>query len=636
MSAVADSRTHTRPDVREIANPERIMVADGAMGTMLYARGVFINQCYDELNVRSPELVLDVHRAYVKAGAELLETNSFGANRLKLAQYGLENHVAEFNRRAAEIAREAAGANVLVAGAVGPLGVRIEPFGATSREEARGHFREQMHALLDGGADCFLLETFSDLGEIEQALAAARELSPGTPVIAQMTIGQDGLTPFGATPEDVARTLDEWGADVIGLNCSVGPQAILEAIERMAAVTKRKLSAQPNAGMPRDVSGRTMYMASPEYMASYARHFIQAGAKLLGGCCGTTPEHIKSLVDGIRPLVPRNQRRASVRYQMPHTLGADEPGAESAAAAGVDAMPFARRSRWAGKIARNEFVTSVEIVPPRGVDATAMLEGVSALKVAGVDAVNVPDGPRAQSRMGALMTSLLIEQRIGMETVTHYCCRDRNLLGMLSDLLGASAMGLRNLLIITGDPPKMGPYPDATAVFDIDSIGLTNLVSRLNKGLDPGGNAIGRPTAFTIGVGVNPAALDPGYELRRFEWKVDAGAEYAITQPVFDVEQLERFVDSIAHVRIPIVAGIWPLVSARNAEFLANEVPGVVVPDTVLARMRSASEKSKEHAVAEGIAIAREMLERVRGAVQGAQVSAPFGKVELAVRVFES
>ena len=634
MSTVADNRAQARPDVRGIVDPERIMVADGAMGTMLYSRGVFINQCYDELNVRSPELVLDVHRAYVKAGAELLETNSFGANRLKLAQYGLENHVAEFNRRAAEIAREAAGANVLVAGAVGPLGVRIEPFGATSREEARGHFREQMHALLEGGADCFLLETFSDLGEIEQALAAARELSLGTPVIAQMTIGQDGLTPFGATPEDVARTLDEWGADVIGLNCSVGPQAILEAIERMAAVTKRKLSAQPNAGMPRDVSGRTMYMASPEYMASYARHFIQAGAKLIGGCCGTTPDHIKSLVDGIRPLVPRNQRRPSVRYQMPHTLGADEPGAEPASATGVEAMPFARRSRWAGKIARHEFVTSVEIVPPRGVDATAMLEGVSALKVAGVDAVNVPDGPRAQSRMGALMTSLLIEQRIGMETVTHYCCRDRNLLGMLSDLLGASAMGLRNLLIITGDPPKMGPYPDATAVFDIDSIGLTNLVSRLNKGLDPGGNAIGRPTAFTVGV--NPAALDPAYELRRFEWKVDAGAEYAITQPVFDVEQLERFLESIAHVRIPIVAGIWPLVSARNAEFLANEVPGVVVPESVLARMRAASESSKEHAVAEGIAIAREMLERVRGAVQGAQVSAPFGKVELAVRVLES
>ncbi|MEO6208969.1 MAG: bifunctional homocysteine S-methyltransferase/methylenetetrahydrofolate reductase [Gemmatimonadaceae bacterium] len=633
-AAVGLAKNTKRPDVRDIADPERIMVADGAMGTMLYSRGVFINQCYDELNVRSPELVLDVHRAYVKAGAELLETNSFGANRLKLAQYGLENHVAEFNRRAAEIAREAAGANVLVAGAVGPLGVRIEPFGATSREEARGHFREQMQALLEGGADCFLLETFGDLGEIEQAIAAARELSMSTPVIAQMTIGQDGLTPFGATPEDVARALDDWGADVIGLNCSVGPQAILEAIERMAAVTKRKLSAQPNAGMPRDVSGRTMYLASPEYMASYARHFIQAGAKLIGGCCGTTPEHTKALVDGIRPLTPRNQRKPSVRYQMP--VGLEDGGGERATAdAGVEVMPFASRSRWATKIARGDFVTSVEIVPPRGVDATAMLEGVSALKVAGVDAVNVPDGPRAQSRMGALMTSLLIEQRIGMETVTHYCCRDRNLLGMLSDLLGASAMGLRNLLIITGDPPKRGPYPDATAVFDIDSIGLTNLVSRLNKGLDPGGNSIGRATAFTIGVGVNPAAIDPSYELRRFEWKVDAGAEYAITQPVFDVAQLEKFLDSIAHVRIPIVAGIWPLVSARNAEFLANEVPGVVVPEAVLARMRAASEKSKEHAVAEGIAIAREMLERVRGAVQGAQVSAPFGKVELAVRVFE-
>ena len=636
MTAAPTLRTTERPDVREIVDPERIMVADGAMGTMLYSRGVFINQCYDELNVRSPELVLDVHRAYVKAGAELLETNSFGANRLKLAQYGLEGHVAEFNRRAAQIAREAAGANVLVAGAVGPLGVRIEPFGSTSRDEARGYFREQMEALLEGGADCFLLETFGDLGEIEQAIAAARELSSTTPVIAQMTIGQDGLTPFGATPEDVARSLDEWGADVVGLNCSVGPQAILEAIERMAAVTKRKLSAQPNAGMPRDVSGRTMYMASPEYMASYARHFIQAGAKLIGGCCGTTPDHIKSLVEGIRPLVPRRQRRPSVRYQLPNTQGADELTSELPAAVGVAEMPFARRSRWAGKIARGEFVTSVEIVPPRGVDATAMLEGVSALKVAGVDAVNVPDGPRAQSRMGALMTSLLIEQRIGMETVTHYCCRDRNLLGMLSDLLGASAMGLRNLLIITGDPPKMGPYPDATAVFDIDSIGLTNLVSRLNKGLDPGGNSLGRPTAFTIGVGVNPAAFDPSYELRRFEWKVDAGAEYAITQPVFDVEQLERFLESIAHVRIPIVAGIWPLVSARNAEFLANEVPGVVVPESVVKRMRAASEKSKEHAVAEGIAIAREMLERVRGAVQGAQVSAPFGKVDLAVSVFES
>jgi methionine synthase I (cobalamin-dependent)/5,10-methylenetetrahydrofolate reductase len=628
-----------RRDPREVLDPERVVLFDGAMGTMLYAKGVFINQCYDELNLRTPDLVRDVHRAYVKAGAEVLETNSFGANRLKLAPYGLEAQVTEVNRRAAELARDAAGDHVLVAGAVGPLGVRIEPFGPTGRDEARALFREQLLALREGGADLFVLETFSDLHEIEQAILAAREVDASVPVIAQMTIGQDGITAYGATPEDIARTLDAWGADVVGLNCSVGPQTILDAIEEMTAATSRKLSAQPNAGMPRDVGGRTMYMASPEYMANYARHLIQAGAKVIGGCCGTTPEHIKAIVEGIRPLVPRQQWRASVRYQLPHTddLAARRDGGappDAGEGGGVAPVPFAQRSRWAGKIARGEFVTSVEIVPPRGVDAARMLEGVAALAKAGVDAVNVPDGPRAQSRMGALMTSLLIEQKIGIETVTHYCCRDRNLLGMLSDLLGASAMGLRNLLIITGDPPKMGPYPDATAVFDIDSIGLTNLVSRLNRGLDPGGHAIGTPTAFAIGVGVNPAAIDPAYELRRFEWKVDAGAEYAITQPVFDVGQLERFVASIEHVRIPVIAGIWPLVSARNAEFLANEVPGVVVPNTVIARMRRASERSKEHALAEGIAIAREMLERVRGTVQGVQVSAPFGRVELALDVF--
>ncbi len=630
----------TPRDARELLDPERVVIFDGAMGTMLYSRGVFINQCYDELNLRAPELVREVHEAYVSAGAEVLETNSFGANRLKLAQYGLESQVNAINQRAAELARAAAGEAVLVAGAVGPLGVRLEPFGPTALDEARSLFREQLAALRSGGADLFILETFGDLGEMEQAVLAARDVDPGMVVIAQMTIGTDGLTPFGASAPDVARALDSYGADIVGLNCSVGPQTILEAIEKMASVTSRKLSAQPNAGMPRDVGGRTMYMASPEYVASYGRHLIQAGAKVLGGCCGTTPEHIRSLVEGVRPLVPRHRddlhhadgsaaRRRAEHAATGVTIVRDAP----AQSEGVAPVPFADRSRWAAKIACEEFVRSVEIVPPRGVDAGAMLEGVAALARAGVDAVNVPDGPRAQSRMGALMTSLLIEQRVGIETVTHYCCRDRNLLGMLSDLLGASAMGIRNLLIITGDPPKMGPYPDATAVFDIDSIGLTNLVNRLNHGVDPGGHAIGQPTSFVIGVGVNPAAIDPVHELRRFEWKVDAGAEFAITQPVFDSAQLELFIASIEHVRIPVVAGIWPLVSARNAEFLANEVPGVVVPEHVLARMRRASERSKDHAVAEGIAIAREMLERVQGAVRGVQVSAPFGKVELALDV---
>jgi homocysteine S-methyltransferase len=615
------------PLVARLLDPQQVIVFDGAMGTMLYNKGVFINQCYDELNLRAPDLVRDVHKAYRKAGAEVLETNSFGANRIKLEQYGLSSQVAEINRAAAKIAREVAEDDLLVAGAVGPLGVRIEPLGPTSLDEARAAFREQLQALKDGGCDVFILETFADLHEIEQAILAAREVDPGIPVIAQMTVGADCHTPYGLSAEDLAQALDAVGADIIGLNCSVGPQIILDAIEKMAPKTRRKLSAQPNAGMPRDVSGRSMYMASPEYMATYAHHLVQAGARIVGGCCGTTPEHIAAMVEGVRPLSPRQPRVPMKERRIQHPDLPPEP-------LGVAPVPLVERSKWGAKIARGEFVTSVEIVPPRGVDASKMLRDTAALRDAGVDAVNVPDGPRAQSRMGALLCGLLIEQQVGIETVIHYCCRDRNLLGMLSDLLGASAVGLRNLLLITGDPPKMGPYPNATAVFDIDAIGLTNLVSNLNRGLDPGGNPIGQPTRFTIGVGVNPAAIDPAQELRRFEWKVEAGAEYAITQPVFDVNQLEKFLGTIEHVRIPIVAGIWPLVSHRNAEFLANEVPGVVVPQTIIDRMRVASAKSKEHGVAEGIAIAREMLERVRPHVQGVQVSAPFGKVELALDVF--
>jgi methionine synthase / methylenetetrahydrofolate reductase(NADPH) len=617
-----------------LVDPSSLVLFDGAMGTMLYSKGVFINQCYDELNVRAPDLVREVHREYVKAGAEVLETNSFGANRLKLAQFGLAAQTHDINKRAAELAREAAeeGHEVLVAGAVGPLGVRLEPYGPTSAEEAQEIFREQMEGLKAGGADLFILETFGDLHEIGQAIAAARAVDSAMPVIAQMTIGVDGLTPYGATPEDVARALDRFGADVIGLNCSVGPQAILEAIEKMAPLTEKKISAQPNAGMPRDVGGRSMYMASPEYMASYARHLFQAGAKVLGGCCGTTPEHIHAMCEGIRPLSPRFARAGGTGARVP--VGTAPVLRESKRTPDVQAVPLAERSRWGAKIAAGTFVTSVEIVPPRGVDASHMLTEVARLKDAGVDAVNVPDGPRAQSRMGALLTSLLIEQQVGIEAVTHYACRDRNLLGMLSDLLGASAVGLRNLLLITGDPPKMGPYPSATAVFDIDAIGLTNLVNNLNHGRDPGDNAIGAPTQFVIGVGVNPAPIDLAQELKRFAWKVEAGAEFAVTQQVFDAAQLENFLRRTEGARVPIVAGIWPLVSVRNAEFLANEVPGVSVPEAVISRMRKAGEKSKEHAVAEGIAIARELLARVRGAVQGVQVSAPFGKVELALEVF--
>jgi len=609
-------------NLHDLLDDPRPHVFDGAMGTMLYSRGVFINRCYDELNLKDPDLIRDVHRRYLRAGAELLETNSFGANRVKLAEHGLDGHVTEINARAAQLAREVAGERALVAGAVGPLGIRIEPYGPTSLEEARAFFREQVEGLLEGGADFILLETFADLAEIRQAMRAVREVSD-VPVMCQMTIQEDGNTTFGTSAETLAVRLDEWGTDTIGLNCSVGPAGVLGAIEQIVAATEKKLSAQPNAGLPREIQGRKMYMASPDYMAKYAKRLIQAGVKFVGGCCGTTPEHIRAIADAAHALAPR---RVAV-----HVEAAPETARD------VEVTPLAERSNWGRKLAAGQLVTTVEIVPPRGIGPAKMLAGVKLLKAAGVDGVNVPDGPRAQMRMGVLPTATLIEQVAGIETIVHYCCRDRNLLGMLSDLLGAHALGLRNMLLITGDPPKMGPYPEATAVFDIDSIGLTNLVNGLNHGLDPGGNAIGEPTSFTIGVGVNPGAPDIEYELNRFYWKVGAGAEYAITQPVFDPDQLLHFLEELDRrgIRIPIVAGIWPLVSGRNAEFMANEVPGVVVPPDIVARMQAASSASREAGLDTGIAIAREMLDRVRDSVQGIQVSAPFGKVAFALRVFE-
>ncbi len=597
----------------------RVHLFDGAMGTMLYAKGVFINVCYDELNLKAPDLVRDIHRAYVKAGADILETNTFGANPVKLGHYGLGEETAAINRRAAELALEAAGARARVVGAIGPLGIRLEPFGETSRLEAFEFFKAQALGLLQGGVHGFVLETFSDLDEIHEALRAVRAIC-ALPVFAQMTIQEDGATAYGSDPETVARALDAFGADVIGLNCSVGPQGVLEAIERMARVTGRPLSAQPNAGLPRQVGDRKIYLASPEYTGEYAKRLVEAGARFVGGCCGTTPEHIKAVAAYVQSVSPRQVV----------VIGTEPVVAPS----GVEPVPLAERSRWGRKLAAGEFLTTVEVVPPRGVDPAQMLAGARLLQQAGVDAINVPDGPRAQSRMGALMSALLIEREVGIETVVHYCCRDRNLLSMLSDLLGAAAHRLRNLLIITGDPPKMGPYPEATGVFDIDSIGLTNLVHRLNHGLDPGGNPIGAPTAFVIGVGVNPVAVDPERELRRLAWKVDAGAEFVMTQPVFDAGQFEAFLGRIGEFRIPVVAGIWPLVSLRNAEFLANEVPGVSVPPEVIARMRRAQERGKEAAVAEGVAIARELLARIRPMVQGAQVSAPLGRVPVAIEVF--
>jgi len=609
----------------ELLSSDRILVFDGAMGTMLYAKGVYINRCYDELNLSNPDLVREIHTEYIRAGADIIETNTFGATAHKLQQYGLEGSLHEINAIAAKVAREAAQDRAYVAGAIGPLGLRIEPYGPTSFDEAREMFKAQAAALLEGGVELFCLETFSDVSEIRQAIAAVRELCD-LPIIAQMTIMTDGNTMFGTTPELFTERLDDWGADVIGLNCGVGPAIILTALEKMREVTKKKLSAQPNAGLPRDVQGRQFYMCSPEYMSKFAKRFIQSGAKFIGGCCGTTPAHIKLISDSVRAASPRTQRTA---FSSAGTVTADTMPPD------IHVIPPEERSHWGGKIARGEFVTSVEVLPPKGVDAKKTLDSIRLLKEAGVDGVNIPDGARAQSRMSAIATAVLVEQQIGIESVLHYCCRDRNLLGMMSDLLGAAALGLRNILVITGDPPKMGPYPDATAVFDIDSIGLTNMVNKLNHGLDLGNNPIGEPTAFCIGVGVNPGAINIDEEIKRFEWKVEAGAQYAITQPVFDTGQLRDFLKRIEHVRIPIIAGIWPLVSYRNAEFLHNEVPGVRVTPSIMDRMRAASNVSKEAGREEGLKIARESLLEVRDEIQGVQVSAPFGNVRYALEVFQ-
>src|SRR6266850_2502279 len=612
---------------QDLLESDRAYIFDGAMGTMLYSKGIYINRSYDELNLVAADLVREVHSEYVRAGADIIETNTFGANVNKLQPYGLEANAREINVKAARIAREAAGNRAYVAGAVGPLGLRIEPYGPTSFDEAKEMFTAQISALLEGGVDLFVLETFSDISELHQAIRAVRALCD-LPIVAQVTIQMDGNTLFGATPEVFTKRLDEWGADIIGLNCGVGPAIVLSAIEKMRPLTTKKLSAQPNAGLPRDVGGRQIYMCSPEYMAEYSRRIVQAGAKFVGGCCGSTPAHIKMIADAIRQFSPRIQQ-VSVAEAVKVAVHELKPP-------DVNVVPAEERSNWARKIARGEFVTTVEVLPPKGCDPWKTLDAIRLLKDAGVDGVNIPDGPRAQTRMGAMATAILVEREIGIESVLHYCCRDRNLLGMMSDLLGAAALGLHNLLLITGDPPKMGPYPDATAVFDIDAIGLTNMVNKLNHGLDLGNNPTGQPTAFCIGVGVNPGAINPDEEISRFEYKVEAGAQYAITQPVFDTDQLRDFIESIEHVKIPIVAGIWPLVSFRNAEFMHNEVPGVRVTPAIMERMRDASAISKEAGRDEGLKIARESLLEVRDQIQGVQVSAPFGNVRYALEVFEA
>ena len=608
---------------------DRVLVCDGAMGTMLYAKGVFINKSFDALNLTRPDLVGQVHEEYVRAGADIIETNTFAANRIKLGSFGLADKLHAINREGARIARDAAGDHAFVAGSIGPLGIRIEPWGKTGVDEAREYFREQGQALIEGGVDVVIFETFRDVNEIGAALDAVRSISD-LPIVAQMTTEEDGNTLDGTPPERFAPELERRGATLIGVNCAVGPAPMLETIERMAAVTRLRLSAQPNAGKPRDVEGRNIYLCSPEYMASYARRFILHNVRVVGGCCGTTPEHIRQIKLAVRALAPAAARPSTM-------LGADrveQPAApRPAVAISAPPVPRERKSRLAHAMASGTFVVAVELLPPRGFQCEPAIERARSLKIRGVDVVPIPDGQRAGARTSALSLAVLIEQQAGIETLLHYSCRDRNLLGIQSDLLGAHAMGLRNLLLITGDPGRVGDYPDATAVFDVDSIGLTNLVARLNRGCDVGGQPIGAPTGFHIGVSVNTAASNIDEELRRFEYKLEAGAEFVVTRPVFDLRCFEQVLKRLEPSKLPVVAGLFPFESARNAEFMANEVPGVRVPEALLDRMRAAD--GTEAAIHEGITIAREIAAQLRSSVQGIQVSTGSGNIDAALAVVD-
>ncbi len=595
-----------------------VALFDGAMGTELYNRGVFINTCFDELNLSKPDMIRDIHTAYINAGANVIETNTFGANRIKLQKHGLEDKVERINREGVRLALEAAGDEAFVAGAIGPLNERLKPIGTLTKEDARSVFEEQCKILVKCGVHLIIIETFKDLEMLELAIKHIKKTFDIT-VIAQLTIMSDGNTFFGTSPEDFTKRLVDAGADCVGVNCNVGPKDMLEVIEKISRVTNIPISVMPNAGIPQNVEGRNIYLASPEYFGEYALRFIKAGASIIGGCCGTTPAFIKEMGRAIISLKPGKIQNIKPLINKDIKI--------------VDIIKNEDKSSFAKKIYNKEFVTTVEIVPPRGFDSSIQVKQSIKLKEAGIDAINIPDGPRALSRMAASYLSLIIEKEAGIEVVQHYTCRDRNLLGIMSDLLGAYGAGIRNLLIVTGDPPKMGAYPDATAVFDVDSIGLTSVINGLNNGVDIGGNHLKKPTGFFTGVGVNPGAIDLENEIDRLEQKVEAGAEYAITQPVFDNEIFFRFLKKSERIKIPIIAGVWPLISLKNAEFMNNEVPGASVPDKLFDRLKK--ETTKEGAKNTGIEIAKETIKEIKTHISGIQASMPFGKIEYPLRILE-
>ncbi|MFH1369839.1 MAG: bifunctional homocysteine S-methyltransferase/methylenetetrahydrofolate reductase [Planctomycetota bacterium] len=600
---------------------KQVVLADGAMGTMLYQSGVFVNACFDELNVSNPKLVGKIHQQYIEAGVDFIETNTFGANEVKLAKYGLAEQVEKINKAGVALAKQVAGDRVLVAGAMGPLARDIALYNQLSKQQAISAFKKQAKVLADAGADFIILETFSNTNELMLAIEAVRSVA-SLEIVAQMTTSEQNETPYGEKIDHaISRIAERPEVTVVGLNCSVGPSAMLNALELIRGVTDKPISVQPNAGLPRQVEDRLLYMSTPEYMAEFAKRFYEKGARIIGGCCGTTPDHIKEMVRAVRSMdkaATSKARFASVTIEKPSRVEIKE-------------APLAEKSKFGAKLAAGEKVTTIEITPPKGLDIEPILEKARLCAEMGIDAINIPDGPRASSRLSPMVTAVKIQQAANIEAILHFCCRDRNLIGMQSDILGAYAIGLRNMLVITGDPPKMGDYPQATGVFDMDSITLTGVIKNLNRGIDLGGNRFSPPTSLVIGVGANPVATDIKREIEKFRQKVMAGAEFAITQPVFDADTLFRFLEKIEKFKIQIIAGIWPFTSLKNAEFMANEVPGVVVPSRLLERMSEA--KTQQDGRKIGVEIARELIAQIQDRVAGFAVSAPFGNVKLALAV---
>ena len=597
---------------------ENILLLDGGMGTEIYSRGVFINQCYDQLNLTWPDLIKQIHLDFIKAGSMGIETNTFGANRNKLQAYGLADKIYDINYQGVKLARETAGDKVFLLGSIGPTGKKLNTEDENSINFTKNIFNEQARPILDAGVDAITLETFFDINELVLAIETIKSISD-IPVFAQMTINENLFSIYGIAVEDIIAILNKSSTDVLGLNCSVGPKIMLEALSRIHNLTNKPISILPNAGYPQQVNGRKLYLTSSEYLAEYSRRFIETGAKVIGGCCGTKPEHIKTI-------------RHSISSYQPHKKIIDIKHVDNLIETTPTVEP-ATKSSLAKKLYNGEFVLTVEMVPPRGIDTIKSLKKAEILKNRGIDCINIPDGPRASSRMGAPFISKQILDKAGIEPVLHYTARDRNLLGIISDLIGIHALGIRNLLLVTGDPPKMGDLPDATAVFDVDSIGLITIANNLNHGIDLGGNSIGKPSEYLIGAGVNPGALDLDNEINRFEKKIKAGAEYFITQPVFDIEVLHKFLDDVRQYNIPIIAGVWPLVSLRNAEFINNEVPGASVSDDIMEKMRGI--KTKEEGKITGIEIAQQIILDIKDSVEGIQVSMPFNNVNYPLQVLE-